>query len=124
MGTRIVPNGEPNESEVRWGVLVKTAAWAVGLFGSVCAVMLSAAVLRVFEMSSKLDVVEARQVIVLQQMALVNTKLDAEDYVTHAEMNQWLQSDARRAAINAMVGDGDIQRAVEREVNRLAEPRR
>ena len=124
MGTRVVTNGNPREADVEWGLAVKVAAWGLATVSSIGVVILAAGILRVFEMSSKLDVVEARQLMVLEEIKTIRSAMAAEDYVTHDEMSSWLRSDARQAAINAMVGDGDIRTAIQREIDRLAQEKR
>ena len=124
MGTRVVTNGNPREADVEWGLAVKVAAWALATVSSIGVVILAAGILRVFEMSTKLDVVEARQTMILATLKEIHDKIDAEDYVTKDEMSRWLGSGERRAAINSMVGDGDIHAAIQKEIDRLAEGKR
>jgi len=119
MGTRVVQNGEPGRSDVEWSVTLRVMLWGAGLVGACAAIIVSAGVLRIFEMSSKLDVVEARQVMVLQELTTVRLAISNEDYVSRSEMSSWLRSGARQDAINAMVGDGNVGRAIQKEVDRL-----
>ena len=121
MGTRIVTNGNSNEADVRWGAVLKLMLWGAGLAGSVAAVILSAGILRIFAMSSKLDVIEARQVLVLERVTTIEHAVKDEDYVSHAEFTSWMESRARRDAIDAMVGRGNVDDAVAREIKRLEE---
>lgn len=119
MGTRVVQNGEPGRSDVEWSVTLRVMLWGAGLVGACAAIIVSAGVLRIFEMSSKLDVVEARQVMVLQELTTVRLAISNEDYVSRSEMSSWLRSGARQDAISAMVGDGNVGRAIQKEVDRL-----
>lgn len=120
MGTRVVTNGNPREADVEWGLAVKVAAWALATVSSIGVVILAAGILRVFEMSTKLDVVEARQLMVLEEIKTIRSAMAAEDFVMHEEMSRWLGSVERRDAIHSMVGEGDMHNAITKEIERLA----
>ena len=120
MGTRVVTNGNPREADVEWGLAVKVAAWALATVSSIGVVILAAGILRVFEMSTKLDVVEARQLMVLEEIKTIRSAMAAEDFVMHEEMSRWLGSVERRDAIKSMVGEGDIHNAITKEIERLS----
>ena len=102
-GTRIVPNGNGIDSKVEWGMFLRIVTFIVGIVAAVTAVIVSAAVLRVFAMSSKLDVVEARQMLVLERVLLIEKAIQGEDYVTKSNLSRWLESDARLRSIQAMI---------------------
>ena len=121
MGTRIVTNGNSNEADVEWGAVLKLMLWGAGLAGSVGAVVVAAGILRVFAMSSKIDVIEARQVLVLERVTTIEHAVKDEDYLTRTEFTSWMESRARRDAIDAMVGRGNVDDAVAREIKRLEE---
>ena len=122
-GTKVVTNGNSNEAEVQWGLVLKMLIWGAGLAGSVIAVIVTAGILRVFAMSSKIDVIEARQVLVLERVTSAEKAIKDEDYVTHSEFASWMESRARRDAIDAMTGRGNVDDAVAREIKRLEEMR-
>ena len=122
-GTKVVTNGNSNEAEVQWGLVLKMLIWGAGLAGSVIAVIVTAGILRVFAMSSKIDVIEARQVLVLERVTSAEKAIKDEDYVTHSEFASWMEPRARRDAIDTMTGRGNVDDAVAREIKRLEEMR-
>jgi len=118
-GTKIRQNHIEGESDVTWGLAVKGAAWVFGLMAVVMATLFSAGLIRVFAMSAKLDVIEARQIAVLDRLKTVEIAISAEDYVTRGEINSWLQSDARQNSIRAMSKETVTPEDIYREIQRM-----
>ena len=129
MGTKVITNGNPLEADVRWGVLLRVLAWGGAVLTGVLIVLLSAAVMKVFATASTLEMVVARQVMVLDELKAnrasfeaIRDQFAAEDYVTRTELATWMMSPTRRDAVQALSRDEDIHATVEREVERILHP--
>jgi len=118
-GTKVIQNCNPNEADVHWGMIVRVSAWIVAIMGACLATLLCAGLLRVFAMSAKLDVIEARQVMVLDELKVVKAAIAAEDYVSRDELAAWAGSETRRESVRALSRDEQSHEAVQREIDRL-----
>jgi len=118
-GTKIKRNHIEGESDVHWGVIIRCGVWLFGILAAVAATLFSAGLIRVFAMSAKLDVIEARQIAVLDRLKTVEIAISAEDYVTRGEINSWLQSDARQISIRAMSKETVTPEDIYREIQRM-----
>ena len=116
-GTKIVTNGNPNESDVRWGIVLKVGAWISVLTSAVLATLICAAVLKVFEMASNLTKIQANLDNIQRQIAV-------EDYMTRDEFAQWADSEARVDSIRSMASEGANHEQIARELERLRGDRR
>lgn len=125
MGTRTVPNGDPlGPRDVEWGVMLKIAAWGVGLVGAIFATIFAAGVLRIFAMSADAEVVKARQVLVLERLTRIEVAISSEDYVSRQEFTQWLQSSERRTAVsNLAFSSNEAGKSVKAEVESVIPPK-
>ena len=118
-GTKVIQNGNPNEADVHWGMIVRVSAWIVGIMGACLATLLCAGLLRVFAMSAKIDVIEARQMMVLDELKVVKEAIAAEDYVSRDELAAWAGSETRRESVRALSRDEQSHEAIQREIDRL-----
>jgi hypothetical protein len=118
-GTRIVPNGNGLDSRVQWGLVIRLLSWGAGLIAAILAVVLSASVLRVFEMSSRIEVIGDRQLRVLERIGAIEQAMTKEDYLTHENFATWAASAERRRSIEGMAAKTDISAALRAEIDRI-----
>ena len=126
-GTKVITNGNPNESDVRWGMILKASAMLAGIAATVCGTLFVAGMLKLFQMASKQDVIEARQLMVLSTLDRTYTEIKeiradiaAEDYLTRTEFARWATSSARVDSIRSMARDGNAtDEQLQREIDRL-----
>ena len=118
-GTKVVQNGNPNEADVQWGSIVRVAVWLLGILGACLATLFCAGMLRVFAMSAKIDVIEARQVMVLDELKVVQNAIASEDYVSREELAGWMGSDARASSVHALARNTPQTEAIRKEIEQL-----
>lgn len=109
-GTKIVPNHYPGEYDVRWSILLKIAAWVLGIVGAVAAASLIGAASLAFAAVQKLNIINERQQMVIQNQADmksdlkdVKDQIESEDYLSRSEFREWIRSPERVSAIKAMI---------------------
>jgi hypothetical protein len=114
-GTKIIHNG-PESSEVAWGGTVRIAAWLATIVSGFLVLVASASVLRVFAMSAKLEVIEARQIMILDRLAKIEESVRKEDYLSHDEFTRWMASSERINLIRSVIQTEKVDSAMAAEL--------
>jgi acetyl/propionyl-CoA carboxylase alpha subunit len=100
---------------------MRIAVWTAGIFAAMIATLFCAGMLRIFAMSTKLDVIEARQVMVLEDMKYLRATIRAEDYVTRDEFTDWIRSSVRAESVRRLSRDERAEAATAAEIRELRE---
>ena len=118
--TKIVPNHVEGEYDIRWSFLMRVAVWFMGIIATVAAAALIAMAALGFTTVQKLNIIDERQQTVITNqkemkgdIKSINDKIAAEDYVSHEEFAQWINSSERAKAINSIV-EGKPYREMEK----------
>ncbi len=120
IGTKIVQTDDPRERDVQFGVLFKVVAWSAGILAAIFATIFAAGMLRLFEMSADMEVLKARQMLVLERL----NRIESLDYVTRSEIYSWLSSNERLHTVRSMSNYQDPNEAISKEIQRLEEDKK
>ena len=118
--TKIVPNHNEGEYDVRWSFLIRLSVWFMGIIATVAAAALVSMAALGFATVQKLNIMDERQQMVISNQKemradIQNLKdqVSAEDYVSKTEFQAWMLSHEREKAIKSIMA-GESGREIKR----------